>query len=118
MTARLAPASALTIAVAESVVLRPPGTISDFGARGGAPFKLTLRGLTISSGTAVVFHSWSSNPGENSRRDLERGIAARATIPNELVADRDVIINAAWPVATPQRDFTPWGPSLLTTSSR
>ena len=80
------------------------------------PFRLAWRGFTMRSGVAAIFQSSSSSPGEKSRRVLERGTAATATIPKELVADRDVIIVAVWPVAIPHRDFTPCGPSLLTTS--
>ena len=66
----------------------------------------------------MVFQSLSSKPGDIRRWALDRAVVAIAIIPNELVVARDVIIVAASPVAIPQRHLTPWGPSLLTTSSR
>ena len=72
----------------------------------------------INNGAAVVFHSASNNPGFIKRWNLDRAAVAIAIIPNELVVAREVIIVAASPVAIPQRQLIPSGPSLLTTSSR
>ena len=114
----LAPAIALAYGSAESTAFRGQGTMIVFGGCGGVPFRVAWCGLTISSGTDVVRHKLSSRPGENIRCGRDRGVAAIATIPNELVTERDDIIEDGSPVAIPHRDFTPWGPSRLTTSSR
>ena len=114
----LAPAIALAIGRAESAAPCEIGTISCFGELGCTPFKLACNGLTIRSGTAVFRQRPSRRPRDTNRWARARAVVATATIPNELVAERDAIIDAASPVATPHRDFTPCGPSLLTTSSR
>tara|TARA_B110000495_G_scaffold90729_1_gene78372 strand:- start:2748 stop:3170 length:423 start_codon:yes stop_codon:yes gene_type:complete len=114
----LAPAIALANGSAESTALRVHGTMIVFGGWGGSPFSVAWCGLTMSRGTEVVRHKLSSKPVEKNRCVRDRVVVAIATIPNELVADRDEIIEAGSPVAMPHRDFTPCGPSRLTTSSR